>query len=92
MLSLIKKIFRRGEIGCDEVRERSSDYLEQDLPPAKQSAFLAHLSKCGPCRTFVNTLSSTIGVLSRLPRVTAPASVKQSILKRTTHEPEGTSP
>jgi predicted anti-sigma-YlaC factor YlaD len=92
MLNSIKKIFRRGEIDCDEVRERSSDYLEQDLPPAKQSALLAHLSKCGPCRAFVGTLSSTIGVLSRLPQVTASAAFKQSLLEQTTHEPGGKPP
>ena len=92
MLNPIKKLFRRGELDCDEVRDRSSDYLEQDLPRAKQSALYAHLSKCGPCRAFVDTLASTIGVLSRLPPLIPPPTLKQTVLERTVSEHEGKRP
>ena len=92
MLNPIKKLFRRRELDCDEVRQRSSDYLEQDLPRGKQSAIYAHLSKCGPCRAFVDTLASTIGVLSRLPRSIAAPTLKQSVLARTVSEHEGKPP
>ena len=79
MAGLIKKIFRRDEVDCTEVRRRSSDYLDGDLPPQKLSKIRFHLDNCGPCRAFVNTLSSTIGVLSRLPRVSAPPSFEQAL-------------
>ena len=83
MLNPFKKIFYRGEVDCNEVRQLSSDFIEEELQPAKQSSIRAHLSRCGPCKSFVDTLATTIGVLARLPRVSAPISFKQSILERT---------
>ncbi len=83
MFGLFRNLIRRGEIDCKEVRELSSDYLEEDLPPAKRSAIQSHLSKCGPCQAFVDTLASTISILASLPRISAPASLKRSILNRT---------
>ncbi len=80
--SWIKSILRRGEVDCNDVRQLSSDYLEDDLPQVKQSAIQAHLSNCGPCRAFVETLASTIGILSRLPRVSAPSTFKESVMNR----------
>ena len=83
MFSYFKKILGRGEVDCKEVRRISSEYLEGELPAAKQSAIQFHLSKCGPCKAFVETLASTIGLLSRLPRISAPPGFKQSLLDLT---------
>ncbi len=88
MLNKFKMMFRRGEVGCGEVRRLSSDYLEEDLNHTKQSAIQSHLSWCAPCQKFVDTLSSTVRVLSRLPRISAPSSFKQSILEQTTRKKE----
>ena len=82
MIGLIAKIIRRGEVDCGEVRRLSSDYIEQQLPPKKFAEVQAHLSGCGPCRAFVDTLASTIELITRLPRVTTPSNLKQSILER----------
>ena len=82
MNSWLTKIFKRGEVECDDVRRLSSDYLEDDLPEVKQSAIRTHLSNCGPCHAFVETLASTIGILSRLPKVSAPSSFKESVMNR----------
>lgn len=86
MFGILRKLFRKGEVDCEEVRRTSSDYLEEDLPPRRMSAIHAHLSKCGPCKAFVDTLSTTIGMLARLPRVTAPDSFKQSVMDRIKRE------
>ncbi len=83
MLGLFRNLVRRRDIGCKEVREHSSDYFEEDLPPAKRSAIQSHLSKCRPCQAFVDTLASTISILASLPRVSPPASFKRAILNRT---------
>jgi predicted anti-sigma-YlaC factor YlaD len=92
VLSPIKKLFRHSEADCQEARRLSSDYLEEDLPPAKHTSIQAHLRKCGPCQAFVDTLASTIGILSRLPRISAPSSFKQAILERTTRGGQKKSP
>lgn len=88
MVSLIKKLFNRGEVDCVETRELSSDYLDGDLSPQKSSAIQTHLSRCGPCRAFVDTLSSTIGMLTRFPRVSPRPGFKQSIIDRAKREQE----
>ena len=82
MIGLLDKIFHRGEVDCNEVRRSSSDYLEEDLSATKLSAIRAHLSNCGPCRTFVDTLAATIGVLSRFPKASAPSSLKDNVMER----------
>ena len=89
MVNILRKIFGGGEVDCAEVRKSSSDYLEEGLPPQKLAAVHAHLSKCGPCRAFVDTLSSTISLLTRIPRVSPPASFKQSIIERAKREGQG---
>ncbi|MFQ6026012.1 MAG: anti-sigma factor family protein [Dehalococcoidia bacterium] len=89
MRNIFRKIFSHGEMDCAEVRKSSSDYLAEDLPPQKLAAVQAHLQKCGPCRAFVETLSSTISLLARIPRVSPPASFKQSIVERTRQEERG---
>ena len=82
MIKTIKRYFRMGEFDCDDVKDHSSAYIENDLTASKRSALQAHLSKCGPCQAFVGTLSSTIGALARLPGVNAPSALKQSLLDR----------
>ena len=89
MLNHLKKIFNRGDVDCREVRKLASGYLDEELQPAKHSAIHAHLSRCGPCRAFIDTLAATIAVLARLPRVSASPSFKQSILERTREVAEG---
>ena len=78
----LTKIFRRGEVDCKETRQSSSDYLDENLPPRRRAAIQSHLSKCGPCQAFVDTLASTIGILSRFPRATTPPNLKQSVMDR----------
>ena len=82
MFKAITRFFRKGEFDCDDVADYSSAYIENDLKDDKRSAFQAHLSKCGPCQAFVDTLSSTIGALGRLPGINAPSALKQSLLDR----------
>ena len=82
MLKAIKRLFGNGELDCEEVADLSSSYIENDLKEDKRSAFQTHLSKCGPCQAFVETLSSTIGAFSRLPGVTPPTALKKSLLDR----------
>ena len=86
MIGLLHKLFHRGDVDCNEVRKLSSDYLDEDLAQPKQSAIQAHLSNCGPCRAFVDTLASTIGILSRFPKVSAPSSFRDSVMEKINRE------
>jgi len=78
----IMKLLHPNEVDCIDTRQLSSDYLEENLSPSKLAAIQNHLSNCGPCQAFVDTLASTIGILTRLPRVTLPSSFKQSLMDK----------
>ena len=86
MIGLLNKLFHRGDADCNEVRKLSSDYLDEDLAPTKRSVIQAHLSNCGPCRAFVDTLASTIGLLSRIPKVSALSAFHDSVMDRIKQE------
>jgi predicted anti-sigma-YlaC factor YlaD len=86
MIRAIKRFFRKGEFDCEDVADNSSAYIENDLKDEKRSVFQAHLSKCGPCQAFVGTLSSTISALGRLPGISAPSNLKQSLMERMRRE------
>lgn len=75
-----------GEVDCNEVQKLSSDFLEEDFAPPKRSAFQAHLDNYGPCRPFVDTLASTIGILSRFPKMAAPPTFHDSVMDRISQE------
>jgi predicted anti-sigma-YlaC factor YlaD len=89
VVSVIKKLLNRDEADCAETRKLASDYLEQDLSPRKRSKIQAHLDRCGPCRAFIDTLAGTIEALSRFPKVSAPPSLKRSIIERARREEKG---
>ncbi len=91
MIRFVKRIFHRGEVDCVETRKLSSAYLEEELPPQKYSAIQSHLARCAPCRAFIETLASTIGMLSRFPRVSPPSAFKKSIMDRIDREGLGRS-
>ena len=86
LLRPIMKVFHPNEVDCIDTRQLSSDYLEENLPPKKLAAIQSHLSNCGPCRAFVDTLASTIGMLSRFPRATLPSSFKDSLMDKIRRE------
>ena len=78
----IRKILHPNDVDCIDTRQLSSDYLDETLPPKKLAAIQSHLSNCGPCQAFVDSLASTIGILSRIPGVTLPSSFKQSLMDK----------
>jgi anti-sigma factor RsiW len=75
-----------GQFDWDDMVNHSSAYIDNDLKSDLRSAFQAHLSKCGPCQAFVRTLSSTIGALGKLPGISAPSALKQSLIDRIRQE------
>ena len=82
MSNAIKRFFENSEFDCDDVVNHSSAYIDNDLKPDLRPAFQAHLSKCGPYQAFVGTLSSIIGALGKLPGISAPSALKQSLIDR----------
>lgn len=88
-LARLKNLFKRDGTDCGQVRESSSDYLEEDLPSSKLERIRAHLSGCPPCQSFVDSLASVVGMLTKLPDAQAPSNLKRSILDSVKSEEEG---
>ena len=65
---------------CDEVRERASDYLDDDISEEDRQRILKHLDECEHCPTFFETLRATISSLGSLPARAIPQRLKQKLL------------
>ncbi|MEE9199257.1 MAG: zf-HC2 domain-containing protein [Dehalococcoidia bacterium] len=68
------------ELGCPEIRELSSDYVEEELPAGLVVSIRRHLVECKNCTAFVNTFRRTIDMMRELPVVQAPDKIRRSIL------------
>ncbi len=65
---------------CPQVREMSSDYIEEELQGGVMAALRRHLEACENCSVFINTLRRTIAMMRDLPLVKAPDSIKRNII------------
>ena len=86
MATFVGRIFKplwQREPECPEVRSQASAYMEGTLPQSKVLRLRRHLERCGPCRTFLQTLKATIGMLKGLPRQEVSPSLKESIVQQT---------
>ena len=84
MVSGILRIFKRRkeDADCAEVRELSSDYIDEDLDQASTNRLRRHLEMCGPCNAFVNTLRATVRLLRNTPKHGAPDGFRQRVRVR----------
>jgi hypothetical protein len=88
MVSRLKGIFRRRQphSGCREVHKLSSDYIDEELDQPTTENLKAHLNRCGPCNSFINTLKATVSLLRSTPRREAPGDFKERIRQRMREE------
>ena len=84
MVSGILRIFRRRkeDADCAEVRELSSEYIDEELDQPSTSRLRRHLEMCGPCNAFVNTLRATVRLLRSTPKRGAPDEFRQRVRER----------
>ena len=55
------------EMGCQELVEVITDYLEGQLPPEDVQRFEAHLEGCPGCSMYLDQMRGTISALGHLP-------------------------
>ena len=63
---------KENKMECKELLLQISDYIDGTLHPRKQAELEKHLAVCPRCRTFVNTLKTTISLCQSLYEVPAP--------------------
>lgn len=76
----ILRLFARGS-ECAELRKRASDYLEADISEQERERIRQHLEECENCKSFVETLRSTIAMLGDLPSRAIPQYLKDKLLQ-----------
>jgi anti-sigma factor RsiW len=53
---------------CEEVAERLSEFLDEELGPIATARVTLHLALCTACARFAYELAATVRALHRLPR------------------------
>ncbi len=69
-------------MSCKEITERSTAFLERELPFWQALEFRMHVMMCRHCRALMGQLRKTIQVLHELPREPVPAQVSADLLQR----------
>lgn len=59
-------------LSCRELVERSSDFLDAQLPLRQRLAVRAHLAMCGKCRRFIRQMKLTQAVIRQMPEQQLP--------------------
>lgn len=55
-----------NDLGCQELVELVTDYLEDALPALERARFDAHLAECDGCDRYLEQMRQTIRLLGRL--------------------------
>ncbi len=71
----------REEMGCKELVELVTDYLEGTLSPGDRSRFEAHLSGCDGCENYVEQIRLMIKLVGRLPEDILDPRAEQALLQ-----------
>ena len=81
MVSRFLRVFSRmgGDNDCREVRDLSSDYIDDELDSASKDRVSEHIGRCGPCNAFVNTLRATVSILRSTPKSDAPEGFRDRV-------------
>jgi anti-sigma factor RsiW len=54
-------------VGCQEIEERLSDYLESSLDEGERRAVTSHLAECAACSSLVEALVEVVSALRSIP-------------------------
>ena len=81
-LKWIRRLIRRGELDCDDIRSLSSDYVDGTISESVAENFRRHLAECQNCSRFVATFRATVLTLRDLPRRTAPVDLRDRVNER----------
>jgi anti-sigma factor RsiW len=67
-------------MGCNELVELVTDYLEGKLPPSNVERFEAHLEECEACATYLEQIRQSLAVVGALSEETLPQGAADALL------------
>ncbi len=68
-----------ARLSCEDLMQRTSEYLDEALPPGEREAFDRHLATCAPCTHQLREILQTIQRLRSLPREPMPSEMKERL-------------
>ena len=68
------------QLSCQELVELITDYLEGALPEEERARFEEHVGGCDGCRTYVEQMRTTIGLVGRLSPAAVTPEAEQALL------------
>jgi anti-sigma factor (TIGR02949 family) len=69
-------------MNCDEVRDRLSEYLDEEMASAERSELVSHIERCRSCASELETIRRTVELVSSLPRLSAPPELAREVRTR----------
>jgi anti-sigma factor RsiW len=69
-----------AHLGCQEVVELVTDYLEGALPPDEAALFEQHLNFCDGCVWYVEQVRHTVATLGRIEPEEVPPETRDRLL------------
>jgi anti-sigma factor (TIGR02949 family) len=64
---------------CEDLIQRTSEYLDEALPPGDREAFDRHLATCADCARHLHDVLQTVQRLRSLPREPMPSEMKERL-------------
>lgn len=74
-----------NEMGCKELVELITEYLEGTLPAADRARFEQHLGICEGCRNYLDQMRVVVATLGRISEESMPAEARQPLLEAFRH-------
>lgn len=68
-----------ARLSCEDLMQRTSEYLDEALPPGEREALDRHLATCAGCTRHLRDLLQTIQRLRSLPREPMPSDMKERL-------------
>lgn len=66
---------------CKELVELVTDYLEQALSPRDRMRFEEHIMTCPPCRSHLDQMRKTLGIVGHVPEESLSPDAERSLLE-----------
>ena len=73
---------RRRPLGCQEVVELVTDFLEGALTPEVRARLEEHLRACGSCAAYLAQMRTMVRALARLPAPTLDRATRDELVER----------
>ncbi|MDQ5820099.1 MAG: zf-HC2 domain-containing protein [Actinomycetota bacterium] len=74
-------MIRSEPLGCREIVELVTDYLEGSMPAERRLGFEEHVAICPPCRNYFDQFRHTVELGKKIEEDELPANVRYALVE-----------